>query len=50
MQAAGPGMHRAVSSLPLSSGCLVKLSSSGFDTVEDLKDMGVVELSRGKLT
>lgn len=43
-------MHRAVSSLPLSSGCLVKLASSGFDTAADLKDIGVVELSKGTYT
>ena len=40
-------MQRAVSSLPLSSGWLAKLASCGFEIIDDLKDVGVIELSRG---
>ena len=40
-------MQRAVSSLPLSSGWLSKLASCGFEIIDDLKDVGVIELSRG---
>ena len=41
-------MQRAITSLPLSSSWLAKLASCGFETVEDLRNIGVVELSRGK--
>ena len=37
-----------MSSLPLSSGWLAKLVSCGFERVDDLKDVGVVELSKGR--
>ena len=40
-------IQRAVSSLPLSEGHLVKLASCGFERVDDLKGVGVVELSKG---
>lgn len=40
-------MQRAVSSLPLCSSWLAKLASCGFETVDELKDVGVVELSKG---
>ena len=40
-------MERAVSSLPLNSNWLAKLVSCGFESAADLKDIGVVELSRG---
>jgi RAD51-like protein 2 len=39
-------MQRAITSLPLSSSWLAKLASCGFETVEDLRNIGVVELSR----
>ena len=47
-QAVGQKMQRPISSLPLSSSWLAKLASCGFETVEDLRNIGVVELSRGK--
>ena len=47
-QAVGHKMQRPISSLPLSSSWLAKLASCGFETVEDLRNIGVVELSRGK--
>ena len=40
-------MQRAVSSLPLCSSWLAKLASCGFESVDELKDVGVVELSKG---
>lgn len=40
-------MQRAVSSLPLCSSWLAKLASCGFETVDELKVVGVVELSKG---
>lgn len=43
-------MTRPLSSFPLSSGHLARLSAAGFDTAEDLKDVGIVELSKGYST
>ena len=40
-------MQRAVSSLPLSGAWLAKLASCGFESADDLREVGVVELSRG---
>ena len=42
-------MQRPLSSFPLASGHLAKLSSAGFETSSDLSDVGIVELSKGKM-
>ena len=40
-------MQRPLGSFPLPAGLLGRLKSSGFEVAEDLKDLGVVELSKG---
>ena len=42
-------MQRPLGSFPLSSGHVAKLSSAGFKTAQDLKDVGIIELSRGNV-
>ena len=42
-----PGMQRPLSSFPLSTGHQAKLISAGFESAEDLRDLSIVELSKG---
>lgn len=42
-------MQRELSTFPLSPNYLHKLSSAGYATVDDLKDVTPTELSEGKL-
>ena len=37
-----------MTSLPLSTGQQLKLKTAGFDVAEDLKDISVAELSKGR--
>ena len=41
-------MQRELSTFPLASNCLHKLSIAGYSTVDDLKDVSPTELSEGK--
>ena len=41
-------MQRPLCSFPLSSGQQARLKVAGFETTADLRDVGVVELSKGR--
>ena len=41
-------MQRSLATFPLPSGLIGKLKSAGFQVCEDLRDLGVVELSKGQ--